>query len=156
MGTSFDYPNIQVQGVRILPKGMESRPERVSAMTNLMLLAVSSSKRGSHLYIAHTSICNPDQESRSMRKVLDHLVVPFRSSWSADFTRVQRTRHSHASSVFGCSCSFDHLLSLRTSIKCDTYLPYLQNLCKHLAKEMAQYSIWEYTSARTKLMPTLA
>ena len=63
MGTSFDYPIIQVQGVSILPKGMESRPERVSAMTNLTLLAVPCSTRGSHLYIAHTSICNPDQES---------------------------------------------------------------------------------------------
>jgi len=37
--------------------------------------------------------------SRGMKIVLDHLIAPFRGSWSLDFTGVQRTKCGHASVV---------------------------------------------------------
>jgi len=40
--------------------------------------------------ITRRSICNHDQESGSVKNVLDHLIIPFRSSRLLDFTRVQR------------------------------------------------------------------
>ena len=41
--------------------------------------------KGSHLRIARRSVCDWDQESW-------HLIIPFRCSWSLEFTEVQRTR----------------------------------------------------------------
>jgi len=42
--------------------------------------------RGSHIRVARRSICDRDQESWSVKIVLDHLIAPFWGSWSLDFT----------------------------------------------------------------------
>jgi len=55
--------------------------------------------RGSHIRVACRSVCACDQESWSVKIVLDRLIAPFWGSWSLDFTGVQRTKHSHASVV---------------------------------------------------------
>jgi len=55
--------------------------------------------RGSHVRVARRSVCDSDQESWSVKIVLDRLIAPFRGSWSLDFTGVQRTKRSHASVV---------------------------------------------------------
>jgi len=58
----------------------------------------------SHLHIAHRSISDRDQESWLVKIVLDHLIIPFPSSWLLDFTRGQRTK------------TLPHLLSIRENV----------------------------------------
>ena len=55
--------------------------------------------RGSHIHVACRSVCDRDQESWSMKIVLDLLIAPFRGSWSLDATGVQRTKRTHACQV---------------------------------------------------------
>ena len=55
--------------------------------------------RGSHIYVTCRSVCDCDQESWSVKIILDRLITPFRGFWSLDFTGVQRTKCSHASVV---------------------------------------------------------
>jgi len=56
------------------------------------------------LQIALRGVCDRDQDSWSAKIVLDHSMVPFRSSWLLVFTRVQRTKCCHASLVAEKMC----------------------------------------------------
>jgi len=42
--------------------------------------------RSSHIHIACRSVCDWNQEFWSVKIVLDHLITPFRGSWSLDYT----------------------------------------------------------------------
>ena len=45
---------------------------------------VQGTSRGSHIYVACWSVCNCNQVFWLAKSVLDHLIVPFWSSWSVD------------------------------------------------------------------------
>jgi len=47
--------------------------------------------RGSHIHVACRSVCDRDQESWTVKIVLNHLIALFWGSWLLDSTGVQRT-----------------------------------------------------------------
>ena len=57
-----------------------------------MTIESGDSARGSHISITCNSVCNWDQESWSMKIVLDCLIALFQGSWSLDFNGVQGTK----------------------------------------------------------------
>jgi len=57
--------------------------------------------RGSHLHITCRSVCDWDQESWSVKIVLDCLIIP---SWSLDFMEVQRIKRCHTPLVSDRRC----------------------------------------------------
>ena len=46
----------------------------------------AAATRGSHIHVACRSVCDRDQEFRSVKIVLDRLIAPFRGSGSLDHT----------------------------------------------------------------------
>jgi len=47
--------------------------------------------RGSHIHVACRSVCDQDQESWSVKIILDRLITPFQGSWLLDSMEVQRS-----------------------------------------------------------------